>query len=166
MLKIESKIHFFPENKTRKHNSQSSWKKTAIAKIDGDIDLYYAWILERRFNLKLNRSIRGAHVTVISDRVDDKIYNQIGSMFEGKTITFEYDPAEIRTNGEHWWLKVYSMDAENIRSACGLDVKPFFGLHLTIGYAADRIDNDGNSMGGSNLEHSQYILRTIKQFNI
>jgi hypothetical protein len=155
MLKMESKISFFPENKTRKHNSQSSWKRTAIAEIEGDIHLYYAWVLENRFNLKLNKPLRGAHVTFISDIVNSKIYEEVASIFDGRIMSFEYNPAEIRTNGSHWWLKVYSTDAENLRVACGLDPKPFFNFHLTIGHANEK-----------NIEHSKYILDCIKMFNL
>jgi len=36
-----------------------------------------------------------------------------------------------------------------------LSPTPFFNFHITLGYVNDK-----------NLEHSKYILRTIKKFNI
>lgn len=155
MLKLEGKLSFFPENRTRKHQKQSSWKRTAIASIEGDIHLYYAWILEKRFNLKLNKPLRSAHVTIISDIVDFEIYDQVATLFEDKTITLEYEPSEIRTNGTHWWIKIYSQDAENIRAAMGLDPKPYFNFHLTIGHANEKY-----------IDHSKYILNCIKKFDL
>jgi hypothetical protein len=45
------------------------------------------------------------------------------------------DPTNVRANEKgHWWLKVYSDDAQNIRNVMGLGV-PYFGFHLTIGLA-------------------------------
>lgn len=155
MFKIEAKITFFPDNKTRKHNSQSSWKRTAIALLDDDTSLYYSWFLEKRFNLKLNKPLRGSHLTFINDIVDSKIYEEVASIFEGKTITLEYDPADIRTNGNHWWIKVSSKDAENLRVVCGLNPNPYFNFHLTLGHANEK-----------NIEHSKYILNCIKKFNL
>ena len=80
-----------------------------------------------------------------------------------KEIEFTYD-TNVRTNGEDWWLRVYSKDLLDIREEAGLPRNPFFNLHLTIGYAAPRLDKDGNEMGGSNLEHSRYIHEIIKRY--
>ena len=79
MFEIEAKLDFRPENVTKKHNRQSSWKHVAIAKLEkDDTHLYYAWLLERRFNLPLVQPLRGSHITIISDIMDDNF---------GKTIT-------------------------------------------------------------------------------
>lgn len=156
MLDIKTSIEFDPANMTAKHEKQSDWKRTALCQIDGDIDKYYSWFLKRRFDLELNRPIRKAHITVINDRVLDAVkYNQAKEIFDGKEIVFKYDPAEIRTNGEHWWVKVYNTDIEAIREFAGLQRKPHFNLHLTLGYANNK-----------NMHHSEYILRQIMKFNL
>ena len=143
MIEIKGILHFDPVNISRKHNKQASWKKIAIIKLQDDTDL------------ELNRSIRGSHVTLISDIVDDVIWEEARKVFDGSEISVFYDPEEVRTNGTHWWLKIYSKDSENIRVSMGLDPTPYFNFHLTIGYANNR-----------NIEHSEYILSCIKKFNL
>lgn len=155
MLEIKTILEFDPVKLTNKHHNQN-WKYNAICLIEGDIDKYYAWFLKKRFNLELNRPIRKAHITIISDKVTDlEKYNQAKQIFDGKEIVFTYEPDEIRTNGEHWWLKVYNTDIEAIREFAGLTRKPFFNLHLTLGYANEK-----------NIAHSEYILRQIMKYNL
>lgn len=156
MLEIKSILQFDPILLTEKHKKQSSWKVNAICLIEGDIDKYYSWFLKKRFNLELNRPIRKAHITVISDRVvDQSKYDEAKQVFDGKEIIFKYDPSEVRTNGEHFWLKVYNTDIEAIREFAGLDRRPFFGVHLTLGYTNERT-----------REHGEYVHRTILRHNV
>ncbi len=156
MLEIKSIIEFDPIDLTAKHKKQSDWKRTAICLIDDDIDKYYSWFLKKRFNLELNRPIRKAHITIINDRVEDKEkYNQAKEIFNNKEIIFTFKPDEIRSNGEHFWLKVYNTDIEAIREFAGLTRKPHFNLHLTLGYANEK-----------NIHHAQYILRQIMKHNL
>jgi hypothetical protein len=153
MIKITGILQFDPTNRTRKHKSQSAWKKVAIIKTNCDLDLYYAWFIHKRYNLSLNRSIRGSHISFINDIVDNDKYEQTAEYFNNKEIEFSYNP-DVRTNGTHWWLNIECTDAENIRTIMGLDKTPYFGFHLSIGYGV-----------GRNLEHSQYIHNYIKKFN-
>lgn len=154
LLKLKGKIEFSPEDVTRKHKSQSSWKRVAMIRTDCELDKYYAWFLKKRFNLELNRSLRGCHVSFISDRLEKTVFDEASSLFNGKEIDFYVD-IEPRSNGTHWWLRVYSPDAESIRMALGLSSVPYFGFHLTLGHANER-----------NLEHSKYILEQCKRFEI
>ena len=153
LIRAIGKIQFEPQNKTRKHKSQSSWKRVALITTDDDLDLYYSWFLAKRFNLKLNRSIRGSHITFISDKFEHSIKN-IVDKYDGKEIEFYYD-LEPRSNGEHWWLRVYCSFAEDIREEAGLTREPYFSFHLTLGYANEK-----------NLHHSNYILEQCKFFNL
>jgi hypothetical protein len=155
MFEIKGKIEFDPINVTKKHNRQASWKRNVIVKFDCDLHLYYSWFLEKRFNLKLNKPLRGTHITIISDIVDNQIYEQAREIFDGKELTFQYDPTYIRSNATHWWIKVYCDDVKNIRTAMGLTPDPYFGLHLTIGLATHLQE-----------EHSKYIIRQCIKFNI
>ncbi len=77
MFEIKGKIVFDPINVTKKHNAQSAWKKVAIVKFDCDLYEYYSWFLKKRFNLFLNKPLRGTHLTFINDIVDDEIYLQL-----------------------------------------------------------------------------------------
>ena len=86
---------------------------------------------------------------------DEKnIFDEATRIFNGKEIDF-YIETEPRSNGSHWWLRVYSPDSESIREALGLSREPYFGLHLTIGHANER-----------NIEHSEYILNQCKRFEL
>ena len=156
MFELIGKIEFDPVNVTKKHNKQASWKKTAMVKFDCDIWEYYSWFLQKRFNLFLNKPLRGTHVTIINDMMDDDIYKQARDMFHGKEIRIKYDPTQIRANRKgHWWINAESDDAKNIRSVMGLTPEPYFGLHLTIGLATHL-----------QLEHSDYILNQCIKFNL
>ena len=154
IVKVKGIIEFSPEDVTRKHKSQSSWKRVAMIKTNCELDRYYAWFLEKRFSLKLNRSIRGSHVTFINDKMDMDIFDEGAKIFIGKEITFYID-LEPRSNSEHWWLRVYSQDAENIRESLGLSRDPYYSFHLTLGYANEK-----------NLEFSDYILRQCQKFEL
>lgn len=156
MLELKTKIIFDPVDLTRKHKSQSSWKRVVTCQTDCDIHEYYAWFLNKRFNLKLNKPIRKAHITIVNDRIQDvELYDMAKKLFHKKELIFKFDPSEIRTNGEHWWLKIYCDDVANIRTVMGLSPKPYFNLHLTLGYANEK-----------NIDHSKYILETIERYEL
>jgi hypothetical protein len=154
VIKLKGKIEFSPEDVTKKHKTQSSWKRVAMIRTDCDLDKYYAWFIKKRFNLELNKNLRGAHITFISDRLDEKIFDDASNIFNGKDIDFFID-IEPRTDGLHWWLRAYSNEAENIREVMGLSREPYFDFHLTIGHANEK-----------NIDHSKYILEVCKKFEI
>lgn len=151
-ISLKSPIIFNPVNKTNKHQKQSAWKKVALVNINGDLSEYYSYWLKKRYGLILNRPIRGAHFTVINDKVSNEIWEEARKIFHKKEIELHYDIDDIRSDGKHWWIKVYSEDAENIRNAMGIG-RPFWGPHITIGYANEQ-----------NLEHSKYIRDQIRRF--
>lgn len=155
MIEVKGHLNFSVADVTRKHKNQSVWKRTAIIQTGCDLDKYYAWILKKRFNLDLNKNLRGSHVTIISDRMDKDVFEQAKLVFNGKEISFFFDPKYIKSNGKHWWIDVKCPDAENIRESIGLDRNPYFGFHLTIGHANE-----------INIQHSEYILNQIKRFGI
>jgi len=155
MFEIKGKILFDPINVTKKHNAQSTWKKVAIVKFDCDLYDYYSWFLKKRFNLFLNKPLRGTHLTFINDIVRDEVYLEAKELFDGKEITIKYDPTIVRSNKKgHWWLKAESDDCQNIRGVLGLG-DPYFGYHITIGLATHL-----------QLEHSKYITDQCIKFGI
>lgn len=156
MFELKGVIEFDPVNVTKKHSAQSSWKKTAMVKFDDDTWAYYAWFIEKRFNLKLNKPLRGTHITIINDKCDFDTFEQARQIFHGKEITLKYDPTCIRANKKgHWWIKVECEDVRSIRTVMGLSPDPYFGLHLTIGLATHL-----------QLDHSNYILDQCIKFNL
>lgn len=163
-LVLKGKIIFDPENRTRKHNRQSDWKRIAMVHFDGEMCDYYAWFIERRYNLKLNKPLRGSHITFINDSTKDLTKNftipievindnwsKLRDKWDGKEIEVTLN-LDLRSNGEHWWMKVHSQSFEDIRTEIELG-RPFFNYHMTIGYANER-----------NIEHSEYIVGLIDKF--
>lgn len=161
VFKVKGRLDFNPENKTEKHRSQSVWKRTAMIRTDCDMDRYYAWFLKKRFNLELNGNLRGNHVTFIADRLDEKTFNEASKIFNGKEIEF-FVEIEPRSNGEHWWLRVYSPEAESIREVLGLSREPHFGMHLTLGRATPKCPEDLNDKV---LMELKWRLNTAKYKN-
>lgn len=157
MFEIKGILEFDPVNMTKKHLAQSSWKRTAMARFDCDLYAYYSWFIEKRFNLKLNKPLRGTHLTIINDKFDtDESYKNARELFHGKEISVQFDPALIRSNLKgHWWINADSQDARNIRKIIGLDPNPYFRYHITIGLATHL-----------QLEHSKYITEQCLRFSI
>jgi hypothetical protein len=172
VFKVRGILDFSPEDKTKKHVSQASWKKVAMIRTNCELDRYYSWFLKKRFNLELVRNLRGTHVTFINDRMDAKTFNQFAELFAGKEIDF-YIETEPRSNGEHWWLRVHCPEAESIREIMGLSREPFFGMHLTLGRAEERypegVEENNNSIlkiKKDYIEHSEYILECCKRHEL
>jgi len=154
LIECIGKLNFKAEIKTKKQIEQSSWKRNAMIDTECDLERYYAWFLEKRYGLTLNKTLRGTHITIIADKVDFDKFDEVANIYHEKEIKFYYDNEGVRGNGTHWWLKVECDVAKDIRELMGLDREPYFSFHLTLGYANDR-----------NLNHSEYILRTMKLFN-
>jgi len=162
-ITLTGKIEFDPVNKTKKHLSQSEWKHVAMIRFDCDISDYYAWFLSKRFNLTLNKPIRGGHITFINDNhsdidaeTDDEAHwkwLKLKQKYDGTSIEVTLD-VNPRTNSTYWWINIpeeHRKVIHGIREECGLG-RPYFGLHLTLGYATNL-----------NLEHSTYIHEMIKK---
>lgn len=164
-IQITGRIEFEPENVTKKHNLQASWKHIAMVLFEGDITNYYAWFIKKRYNLILNKPLRGGHISFINDSFKDMSLNGHHSIDEVKekwnVVKEKWNGVKVpitlsvsaRTDGNHWWLNIPDEDRKDlhgIRAELGLG-RPFFGLHMTIGYANEKY-----------LEHSKYIHRLLK----
>jgi hypothetical protein len=164
-IKLIGKIGFEPEDRTNKHLLQSSWKKVAMVFIEGDVCEYYAWFLKKRYDITLNKPIRGAHVSFINDSMTDltqnntkseeealKLWEDVKTKWDGKEIDIVFD-LNPKTNDRTWWLNIPHEERQclqAIRNELGLDI-PFFGLHMSIGYVNEK-----------NLGQSVYIHGLIK----
>lgn len=125
-FKEQGIIIFDPKNYTKKHNRQSTWKNTVIINLRGEICDYYAWLIQRRFGIRINVPLRLAHVTIINDKKDEgdeNMYNYAKTIWHKQRTEIEYDPKSIYTNGEHWWLDVSCADAAKIRKQAGYNEK-------------------------------------------
>lgn len=157
-------IQFEPENRTKKHNSQASWKKIAMVIMKGEITEYYAWFINKRYNLELNKPLRGAHISFINDSIRDinggkgsleereAIWEDVKKRWNGREVEIVLN-LNPRTNTTHWWLNVpeeYRTELHNIRTECGLG-RPNWGIHMSIGYANEKM-----------LFHSGYIHSMIR----
>ena len=166
-FKLKGKIVFDPVDVTNKHKKQSPWKRVALVTLDGEICEYYAWLINKRYNLELNRPLRGSHISFINDSLRDiakglevseqqaKIeWLKFKEKWNGKEIDIYLDP-DVRSDDQHWWLNIPEekrIELHNIRKEIGLD-RPFYGLHMSIGYANDK-----------NIDHSKYITRLATKY--
>jgi hypothetical protein len=159
-IRVSGTIRFDVPDKTNKHKNQGTWKRVAMVLIDGDLAEYYAWFINRRYNIELNRPLRGSHVTFINDRASDMNdkWDEVKSKWDGKNIniTLSVDPrtdSDDEKSKGHWWLNVpeeHRKELHDIRAELGLG-RPYWGLHMALGYANNK-----------NIEHSKYIHRLIK----
>lgn len=175
IIKVTGQILFDPEDKTNKHAKQASWKKIAMVLIGGDVCEYYAWFLKKRYNLKLHKPLRGAHVTFINDRASDMNGNweSIKKKWDGKKIDIVINLQPKTDSSEpnsdyHWWFNIpneYKHELQSIREELGLG-KPFFDLHMTIGRAVDFTDDcfEPGVMKAKEMcvEHSIYLHKLYK----
>lgn len=191
VIKLSGKILFDPKDLTSKHHRQSSWKRVAIILLEPQLKWeekgitdYYAWFIERRFNLPLKKPIRGAHVTIVNDRGSEikGDWEKVKKKWNGKSVDIylNVDPfVGIKNRGDNtldWWLTVPNEHREelySIRKELGLKEKPYFGLHMTIGRAVDFYPNlyedyeypkqYTTSCIGLYTEHSEYIINAAKK---
>jgi len=159
MIKVTGKIWFDPVNRTKKQNAQAEWKRMAMVTFNCDMTEYYSWFIKRRYNLELNRPLRGAHISFINDSVRDmgdkaSKWEEVKKKYNGTEVTLTLD-VDVRTDSKHWWLVVEHESRKpllDIRSELGLG-KPYWGMHMTIGYCNPKTE-----------EHSRYIHGLITRF--
>lgn len=161
LITYKGTIHFDPVNKTKKHKNQADWKRLALVLFDGEICEYYSWFLLKRYNLKLNKPLRGAHVSFINDSISDikkgsglildrdveSLWEMVKNKWDNKSIEITFD-VDARSNAEHFWLNIPNDKRDElhaIRAELGLG-RPFFGLHLTVGIVKT-----------TDKEHAEYI---------
>jgi hypothetical protein len=165
-IEITGNLHFDLTHISKKHKSQSNWKDVGLVLFNDDSADLYSWLIKKRFNISLNKPIRGFHLTLINDKLSDsnlliEEFNEKKKIFNGKPIRVQYS-TDVRTNGEHWWLKAWSKEAEDIRRLFGLKPEPYWNFHLTIGYVAQGNPDKKGLIYNQMWEHSHYIHNLIK----
>tara|TARA_R110002050_G_scaffold34397_8_gene86853 strand:+ start:19765 stop:20268 length:504 start_codon:yes stop_codon:yes gene_type:complete len=146
-VKVSGVIKFDPKNMTKKHDKQGSWKCIAMVVFNDDMIDYYNWFLKKRYNLKLNRPLRGPHITFINDRksesngkwleIKEKYHNtKIDVILDLQPKTDSSKPGSTL----HWWFTIpqeHRLELHGIRTELGLD-RPHWGLHMSLGYANEK----------------------------
>lgn len=181
-IKLRGIIVFDPKDVTNKQKRQSSWKKVSLIMLESNLDSntkgiseYYSWFIKKRFGIILQKPLRGAHVTLVNDKVigNDSKWEKAKKKWDKKEVDIylNVDPflgiENRRGNYEDWWLTVpyeYRTELEQIRKDIGLSPKPRFGFHMTIGTAKNfypRIEYAKNVMKAKGMfkESSEYILK-------
>lgn len=150
MIELKFKIQYDPVPLSGKAETMSKpwWM---IATCEGDLTEYYAWFVKQRTGIMIQRPAWGAHISVI--RGEEPPNKELWGKHQGKEITVIYDP-DVRTNGEHWWMRVHSADLLDIREEIGLPKFGMFNLHLTIGRPIPRHE-----------ETSHYFRRIFNSYN-
>lgn len=148
-IDIVGKVHFDPNDVSKKHERQSSWKSVATVLFPGDDHLFYAWLIKRRYGLALNKPLRGFHLTFVNDKTSliwaDQ-WEQMKSDWEWSKVEVTAS-IDVRTNGSHWWLKVTDPGVlRTLRERLGLSPDPYWNWHITIGHPNER-----------NIEHSMHL---------
>lgn len=160
-------IHFDPVNFTKKQTDQSSWKRVAMVMFDGEMTEYYAWFIKKRYDLVLNKPLRGGHVSFINDSLNDMkiglnteeedyietIWNNTKAKWDNKELEITLN-VNARSNSNHWWLNIpneHRSELHAIRAELGLG-RSYYDLHMSIGTVHPRY-----------TEHSKYILDLINK---
>ena len=156
---------FDPPDMSKKHIKQRVWKRVAMIVLNDDTSEFYQWLIEREFKLiqgkKCNTnwllgSLRGSHVTIINDRIDDiKIWDMLREKYHNKEISFTYNVASgLRNNGKHIYYEVDCLMGDVIREEGNLG-DPYYNLHLTIGRVNDDIPHKKEHIGNVR----EYMIR-------
>lgn len=177
-IKLCGRINFDPPDKTNKHMEQSSWKRVAVIVFDCEVCEYYSWFINKRFNIKLLKPIRGAHITFINDKEKDTNGNweDVKDRWNSKTIEVilnvepKTDSAEFKKSKQthNWWLNIpeeHRDEIQSIRNELNLGT-PYFTPHMTIGRAENfKIKSNIGAARAKNMnvEQSIYIHNLIKK---
>jgi hypothetical protein len=126
------------------------WLKSA--KLSPNVNV--SWPITQK-GIKTVGSAWGPHISVIrgdrdfsssaSQGVRKRNVMPIWGKYENKKIWFEFNPEYLNTNGKHWWIRVKSLELEEIREELGLTPQPTYydrrlgawrvnPFHITIGH--------------------------------
>ena len=162
-IKLKGTVEFDPIDRTKKHERQGVWKKTAVVNISGDICSYYCWFIKKRYNLHLQTPLRNSHITFISDRESDMNgkWEEIKKKWNGVEVNIVLD-VDVRSDGLNWWLNIpneYKNELNIIRKDLKLS-SPFFPFHMTFGTAVNMYPSTERGVNvqrakGMNEEHSK-----------
>ena len=107
-----------------------------IVEVDPDISNFYRSLIPKYIHL--NKPMYAPHISVVRNNIPPNI--NVWDKYQNQKATFQYN-SYIYNDELYYWLDVYSIDLENIRSELGL--KPFGDVtwspdgrhkfHITLG---------------------------------
>lgn len=101
-----------------------------IALIEGEVSEYYSWFVLKRTGIRIQRPAWGSHVSIC--RGEEPVNKDFWKRHDGETLIMRYDP-DVRTNGNHWWMRIECEGMLDIREELGLPRHGRFNLHMTLG---------------------------------
>ena len=95
------------------------------------IDYYHHWVLKEE-QVKLNKPLFGAHISVIRGEEPPEAKQKLWRELHEQEVEFTYSH-EVENDGEYYWLRVECKALNELRNQLGLSEEVQFGFHLTIG---------------------------------
>jgi hypothetical protein len=103
-----------------------------IIQCDRELLKYYQHIFYKLYWKKLQTAMWGAHISVV--RGEKPTVEGSWKKLNGRTIEFSYEyEGGFYTNGQHFWIKAWSPEFNEIRKSLGLSDSPRIPYHLSIG---------------------------------
>lgn len=130
VYKSQGKIKYDP--RIERGTFQPWW---VILQCDRELLRYYQHIYQTLYWKKLQTAMWGAHASIVRGEKPKDL--DAWKRFDGKIIEFSYEyEGGFHTNGQHFWIKVWSEEFSEIRKSLGLSEAPRVPYHLSIGALA------------------------------
>lgn len=102
---------------------------------DKEIVRYYChlYFLSKHKTDKLRRPAWDSHITIIRDEEPSDNHKHLWKTRQDEVVDFFYN-SEVQTNGNYWWIPVFSPKLLDIRQELGLSRNPRYPLHLSFGH--------------------------------
>lgn len=124
-----------------------------IIRLDDDTSDYYSWFIEKRYGIKVQRPAWGSHISIIrGEQTSIEYWESFKKEYNNKPVKLIHN-SELRSNGKHWWIRVSSEEAKDLREKMGYSRDPQFPFHLTIGMPTPKFE-----------QQSFYVLNNINNF--
>ena len=150
MIEIDGRIVYDPQ--AISGNSEALFKPWWVIVSFGDSEIsdFYSWLVYKRTSVKLQKPAWGSHVSVVRGEVPPNADKW--KEWDGEIVKIIYDP-DVRTNGNHWWLRASCPRLGDLRENLGLSRDGWYNLHITIGIAIPR-----------DYERSNIALKSLMRF--
>ena len=103
-----------------------------ILQCDRELVRYYQHIFYTLYFKRLQTAMWSSHISIV--RGEKPLKPENWKLFNGKEIEFSYSyDGQFFSNGQHFWIKVWSPEFSVIRESLGLNPEPKVPYHLSIG---------------------------------
>jgi hypothetical protein len=112
-------------------------KGRMVLNVSDDLIKLYYWFISKRYWIRMNTPLHGAHITLYSQKFNKKVNWEKAVYYDKKVVEFEYDPNIVEGGYNKgflmYYLRVYSYELVRIKKKVGIQDGPYFrGEHLTI----------------------------------